>query len=52
MSPRESDCEETINLDEETLAVLYAEFGEQDRLIAEAGREDYLSGLKFENEQS
>lgn len=34
---------------DETLAALYAEFGEEDRIMAEEGMEDYARGLAIED---
>lgn len=39
-----------INLpDDEALAALYAEFGEEDRLLAEEGMEYYMRALALED---
>ncbi len=36
-------------IDKAQLAALYAEFGEEDRLLAEEGLEDYAAGLRVED---
>ncbi len=39
------------NLDESSLKSLYAEAGEEDRMLAEEGMAEYSKGLKNEDEQ-
>ena len=41
--------QEQRNLTSEQLAALYAEFAEEDRLLAEEGMEDYYQGLLAED---
>lgn len=42
---------EVVRFDEEGLKVLYAEAGEEDRLLAEEGMPEYDTGLKKEDKQ-
>jgi hypothetical protein len=39
------------SLDLDQIAALYAEFGEEDRQLAEEGMEDYAEGLRAEDER-
>ena len=41
----------SLSLDLERIAVLYAEFGEEDHELAEEGMGDYTEGLRAEDER-
>jgi hypothetical protein len=40
-----------VNLDEEQVSNLYAEFAEEDRMLTEEGLADYTNGLSKEDKQ-
>jgi len=52
MAQRLSCRQVTANWDESRIAALYAEFAEEDRVLAETGMADYATGLAREDAAS